>query len=160
MKRSHRLIAAATGLTAVALFIGGCGSTGTHTGGTRGSRGIPADKQARLTTYVRSVTALEKPIETAASRFFHSPRATRVQLRLANVLKKAYADGSRQLSKLTPPSVAVTAQRKLVNVWSRVAAQLAKVTNGRSFSDSHAYSVAAAAEQPTSSAYSTILTLP
>jgi hypothetical protein len=109
---------------------------------------------------VSSVTALEKPIESAASRFFHSARAPRVQLRLANALKEAYATGSRQLSKLTPPSVGAAAQRKLVNAWGRVAAQLAKVTRGRPFSYSQAYSVAAAAEQPTSSAYSTILTLP
>jgi hypothetical protein len=103
---------------------------------------------------------LEKPIEKAASLFFHSPHTPEAQLRRANALRDAYAKSARQLSTITPPAVGVAAQRNLVHVWSGVAGQLADLTAWRPFSYSHAYSVAAAAEQPTSAAYAAILSLP
>ena len=160
MNRSRLRRAATASLAGAALLTSGCGSSGAKTTTTRGSHSGSSTTQASVGSYINSVTRLEKPIENAASDFFHSPHTPAVQLRLATALHTAYANGARQLSNMTPPSVAIAAQRNLVNAWSSVAAQLANVTNRRPFSYSRAYSVAAAAEQPTAGAYSTILTLP
>ncbi len=159
MNKSRIRRAATTGLASAALLAGGCGSTGANTS-SRPSQSSAKTTQASVGGYIDSVTRLEKPIENAASQFFHSSHAPAVQLRLTNALRTAYANGAHQLSELTPPTVGVAAQRDLINAWSRVSAQLAAVTSRSPFSYSRAYSVAAAAEQPTSSAYSTILTLP
>jgi hypothetical protein len=141
------------------VLISGCGTAGNKTA-RPASRSTPATAQASLNSYINSVTALETPIEKAASQFFHSPRTSAVQLRRTKALRDAYDLGAGHLSKMTPPSVGVTAQRNLVKAWSRVASQLAGLTRRRPFSYSSAYSVAAAAEPLVASAYNAIVSLP
>jgi hypothetical protein len=159
MNRSRSLAAAISSLATAAVLISGCASNGTGTGTGRAASSSTRTSHSVL-SYIDSVTRLEKPVEAAAGDFFHSPHAPAAQLRRANALRNAYATGARRLSTMTPPTVGVAAQRTLVNTWSRVARQLAKVTHRRPFSYSRAFGVAEAAEQPTSSAYSAILTLP
>jgi hypothetical protein len=160
MNRSPVRFAAATGLAAVALLVAGCGSSTNTASSHHATRASGSAAQASVAQYIKAVTALQDPIQPAASSFFHAPTATATRSRAGRKLQQAYATAAHGLSAMTPPTVAAAAQGRLVKVWSSVGASLAKVLDHQPFRYAKAWKIAAAAEQPTASAYNDILTLP
>jgi hypothetical protein len=152
--------ATATGLATAILLIAGCGSSSNTTSKHNATRSSSSGSQTSVTQYIQAVTALQRPIPAAASPFLHAPDVNATRIRRARELQHAYATAAKRLSAITPPAVGAAAQRRLVNVWSGVAAGLAKAIEHQPFHYGKAYEIAAAAEQPTAQAYNDILTLP
>jgi hypothetical protein len=160
MNTNRVRFAAATGLAVAALLVAGCGSSSDTVSSHHATRTSSSAAQTSVAQYIKAVTKLQTPIQAAASSFFHAPTATAARLRAGHKLQQAYATAAHGLLAMKPPTVAATAQGRLVKVWGGVAASLAKVIDHRPFQYSKGYTIAAAAEQPTASAYNDILTLP
>ncbi len=161
MNTNPARFATATALAAAALLAAGCGSnsnTVSSRHATRTTGGSAA--QTSVAQYIKAVTALQAPIQAAASSFFHAPTLTATRLRAGRELQHAYANAAHGLSATRPPTVAAAAHGRLLKAWSNVAASLAKTVEHKPFRYGNAYTIAAAAEQPTANAYNDILTLP
>jgi hypothetical protein len=151
---------AAATVAVAALLAAGCGSSSNTTNTRHATRTSGSAAQTSVAQYIKAVTALQAPIQAAASSFFHAPTVTAIRLRAGRKLQQAYTTAAHGLSAMTPPTVAAAAQGRLIKVWRSVGASVAKVVDHHPFRYAKAYEVAAAAEQPTASAYNDILTLP
>lgn len=152
--------AVATWLAVAALLAAGCGSSSNTLSSGHATRTRGSAAQTSVAQYIKAVTALQAPIQAAASSFFHAPTGTAPRLRAGRKLQQAYATAAHGLSAMTSPTVAAAAQERLIKAWSSVAASLAKVVDHQPFRYPKGYEIAAAAEQPTAMAYNDILTLP
>jgi hypothetical protein len=160
MTRSQLLRSTTAAMATSALLISGCGETGHATTSAAAAGNRTSTAQVSVNAYINSVTALERPIQAAASTFFHAPNVQAARVRAARTLRHAYTTAVNRLSAITPPTVALAAHKRLISTWSTAAASLTRVLDRRPFSYPRAYAIGAAQERPTASAYDDILTLP